>query len=491
MVTVNTQGRRTDAPAEKAGGRHMRPNRNTTALRMSVILVALALCGCGSGPTPLMPTPNIYARGFAEPFENLSPEQRTNTVDVLYMTDRKPEPDSKPDNMKYGVKRSRSVGYGVATVEFGKGVSWAQLEAASKTSKRNVKLPMNLTKTVEVGRFPDTPKSLATSDVDSPIAESAGTRPTTTKIERDEQIVRAEKLLSDRLAQVPDKEVFIFVHGYNNTFYDAVVTIAGMWHFLGRRGVPIAYTWPAGQSGLLRGYNYDRESSEFTVFHLKQTIREIAHNPDVKKVNIICHSRGTDVVISALRELHIEFNGAGKNTREELKLATLVLAAPDIDFEVLAQRMLTARLGRIPERFVLYVCSKDSALGLSNWLFGGGGRVGKLRSDMFTEEELEILRSLKTVQIVDAKIKNPGAFGHDYFHSNPAVSSDLIMAMRYHMLPAEEGGRPLGSDGKGFWSVDDDYPKHVELPPTPPPTPPATPPATQPTAAAAKWQGVR
>src|SRR4029453_16952015 len=110
----------------------------------------------------------------------------------------------------------------------------------------------------------------------------------------------------------------------------------------------------------------------------------------VKKINLIGHSRGTDVVLSALRELHLEFNGAGKDTREELKLGTLVLAAPDIDFDVMVQRMATARLGRIPERFVLYVCSKDSALGFATWLFGSGGRVGKLRSDMFTPEELAL-----------------------------------------------------------------------------------------------------
>src|SRR4051812_8983034 len=99
------------------------------------VLLALSAGGCG-GPTKLMPTPNIYARGFAEPFEGLPAEQRTNAVDVLYMTDRKPEPDKKTGELNYGVKRSRSVGYGIATVEFGKDVSWAQLEAASKTGKR-------------------------------------------------------------------------------------------------------------------------------------------------------------------------------------------------------------------------------------------------------------------------------------------------------------------------------------------------------------------
>jgi len=90
---------------------------------------------------------------------------------------------------------------------------------------------------------------------------------------------------------------------------------------------------------------------------------------------------------------------------------------------------------------------------------------------MFSPEELQVLRGLKTVQIVDARISDPGAFGHDYFHSNPAVSSDIIMLMRYHMNPGENG-RPLGEDGKGFWIIDDKYPQNVTLPSTPPTTRP-------------------
>src|SRR3954453_18467774 len=136
---------------------------------LSLVSLVVLLAGCG-GPLPLMPTPNIYARGYAEPFENVPPELQSNKVDGLYMTDRKPEPDKKTGELKYGVKRSRSVAYGIATVEFGKDVSWADLEAASKSSKRKDKLPRNITKTVELGRFPDTPKSLIQSDVNSPIA---------------------------------------------------------------------------------------------------------------------------------------------------------------------------------------------------------------------------------------------------------------------------------------------------------------------------------
>jgi esterase/lipase superfamily enzyme len=252
--------------------------------------------------------------------------------------------------------------------------------------------------------------------------------------------------------------VYLFIHGYNNNFNDAVTTIAQLWHFLGRQGVPMAYTWPAGSTGLLRGYTYDRESSEFTVFHLKQMIRVIASCPDVQKINIISHSRGTGAAVNALRELHMEISGSGRVTRDELKLGTLVLAAPDIDLDVVIQQLTTVRLGRVPERFAMYVCARDKALGLSNWLFSGLQRLGQIKADVFTPEELEFLRSSKTMQIVDARISNAGAFGHDYFHSNPAVSSDLILLMRYKVPPGAEYGRPLRVDKKGFWVIDDSYP---------------------------------
>jgi esterase/lipase superfamily enzyme len=66
------------------------------------------------------------------------------------------------------------------------------------------------------------------------------------------------------------------------------------------------YSWPAGQAGLLRGYSGDRESGEFTVFHLKEFIRTIAAIDEVEKINFSAHSRGTDVILTALRELIIE-----------------------------------------------------------------------------------------------------------------------------------------------------------------------------------------
>jgi len=437
-----------------------RNSKNSRRFRSlaGLLLIAILLSGCGSA-TILMPTPNVYARATSNPFEDVPPALQNNHVDVMYLTDRVTE--GKPEGgIEYGYKRSRAVAYGVATVDIGKNVSWDELVKASRSPIRLPNLILTVSNITEWGRFPSTPRSL--------IQLQAPTTLPTTGLTlagdiNDEAQVAAEeafhKELSARLALSPVKEVYLFVHGYANTFDDSVETIAGVWHFLGRRGVPIAYSWPAGGKGLLRGYTYDTESSEFTVSHLEQMLRVIASCPDVKKVNIICHSRGTDTTVTALRELHLEITASGHSTREVLKLGTLVLAAPDIDLDVVIQKILTVRLGQVPERFTMYVCSGDKALGLSEWLFGGIIRLGELKATMFSPAELKVLRSSKTNQIVNADVTNPGDFGHNYFHANPAVSSDLVLLMRYHLPPGDEYGRPLLTKENGFWAVDDAYPK--------------------------------
>jgi esterase/lipase superfamily enzyme len=447
-------------------------------LAASVVLIH---AGCSS-TVPLMPTPNIYADGYRDPFPDVPPEFQNNKVDVLYCTDRKPE-GGTTEHPIYGYERSRSMAFGIAEVRFGKDITWDQLVQDAHTSKRTLKLDRTLAQTTELVRFPPTPKALleipegsggvvgAAADAATRTSAPPATLPFTGEAHaanrlREELGDSARAALTEisaRLAKTPKKEIYLFVHGYNNTFEDAVTTIAQLWHYLGRQGVPMAYTWPAGHGGLLRGYNYDRESSEFTVYHLKQVLRAVASNPDVQKINLIAHSRGNDVLLSALRELHLEISGDGHGTtmttRERLKLGTLILAAPDLDVEVVLQRMVTARLGRTPERMTMYISSTDKALGIASWLFGGDMRLGKLKASIFSSEELAAMRESKTIQIVDAQIKQIGNFGHDYFHSNPAVSSDLILVMRYHEPPGPEYGRPLGGSKKGFWVVDDKYPQ--------------------------------
>jgi esterase/lipase superfamily enzyme len=368
----------------------------------------------------------------------------------MYVTDRVPEKEI-PDHVEYGLKRSRSAAFGVAEFQIGKDdLTWEKLVEESRTLKRSQKLEMTTLSMREMARFPITPPRLVISD--KALAEGHSNDDPEGK-EQEEKFL-AE--LKSRLAVTPKKEVYLYIHGFNTGHDGAVMTIAEIWHFLGREGVPIAYSWPAGE-GTLRAYGYTEQSGQFTVFHLKQIIRLIASCPEVEKINIVAHSRGTDVGTTAVRELFIETRASGET--KEFKFGTVVLAAADLDIDVVIQRLATERIGRAVDRTVLYLHSGDEALSLSNWLTGGFMRLGDATSKIFDKEELETLRHSTRLQVIDAQInKDLGSFDHNYFHASPAVSSDLVMLLRYGLPIGGEYGRPLEVAKSGFWCITDDYP---------------------------------
>jgi esterase/lipase superfamily enzyme len=417
---------------------------------ITLVLAALVLAaGCG-GPM-LMPTPNLYAFTPDNPFPDVPPCFRKNTVDVLYATDREAESDIA-ENPRYGFRRSRSLAFGMTTVRIGKDMSWDALVAASRSAARPKDLPMSTDETRELGKFPPTPVQSVERDgqtVDAPDVLVA------CRAAED----RLKALVAERLALTPKKEVYIFIHGTGSDFQDPTYVMAGLWHFMGRAGVPVVYTWPAGGGGdPATGYAYDRESSEYTVYHLKQFLRVLAACPGVEKIHILAHSRGTDTAMTALRELNIEICASGGDTRKALKLGCLVLAAADIDMEVSSQRIAAERLMRVPEQMVLYVSATDFRLNVGDLLFGSKARLGQFDSNSLTARQLEALRHLPGIQFIDSRVAGSGNWSHFYFYHHPAISSDLILLLRDNRRAGAPYGRPLAGDGGSLWRIDKDYP---------------------------------
>jgi esterase/lipase superfamily enzyme len=71
---------------------------------------------------------------------------------------------------------------------------------------------------------------------------------------------------------------------------------------------------------------------------LKQFLRILASTPELEHIHLIAHSRGTDVATTALRELVIETRAVGREARAFAKLSNVVLAAADLDMEVVSWR---------------------------------------------------------------------------------------------------------------------------------------------------------
>lgn len=414
-------------------------------VRVGLCLGLVMLSACVSAPA-LMPTPNIYTQAGHYAVENVNSAYQNNRADVLYVTDRAANTNEK-DGLIYGADRSPSVAFGSTQVQIGKDVPWHELVATSESAKRHKHLKYKVISRNQLGRFPPTPHPFTVDDGETLVSSDV-----LRLVE--EQSHKFKGLIRERLELSKAKDVVLFIHGFNTSFDDAVFVLAGIWHFLERQGVPLLYSWPAKHGGLA-GYFVDRESGEFTIYHLKETLRILFSMPEVENIHIISHSRGTDVMTSALRELVIEFRAAGRDPRREFRVANLILAAPDLDYGVITQRLIAEKFGTAFGQITIYTAKSDKALGLSQWIMKGI-RFGRLKSTEIDESERSIFREVGNVNVIEI-LGVKGFRSHGSFHSNPAASSDLIRVIRHQAAPGESL-RPLTHNKDNFWQIRPDYP---------------------------------
>jgi esterase/lipase superfamily enzyme len=430
----------------------------STPLRIGKVilfLLATQLAASCSSHRPLMPTPDVYALGIKEPYPETLPSQlRTVDVNIMYLTDRLPEL-AEDGRLDYGMGRNHSVALGDAVVNIGGDLDWEALAADARTGVRSSAVNLSVKSVTEKVQGPL--GTLISYQADGSLGGSAEA------VSQAQALAESSKeILRERLKTAPRKEVLLFVHGVSTSFDEALFTTAELWHYLGREFLPIAYSWPAGHGGALRGYTYDRESSEFTVFHFKRLLAWLAGIPDLEGIHIVAHSRGTDVVATAIRELTIEARASGKLPQEQFKLRNVVMASPDISMDVLLQR--TEREGTFwaAERWTTYTSERDKAISLSEWLFSedrfgkaGSGGIDPLVKNLMTNRSHGDASGRDSV--IEYNGRNVGATGHIFFRTNPAVSSDLVLTVRYGLAPGAENGRPLDPIEGYFWKIGDDY----------------------------------
>ncbi len=88
--------------------------------------------------------------------------------------------------------------------------------------------------------------------------------------------------------------------------------------------------------------------------------------------------------------------------------------------------------------------------------------MGTVAVGDLNEEEIRRLKAnAARVTGVNFEGESTG-YGHDYFRTNPAVSSDLVLMIRYGLKPGG-AGRPLEHIGLNFWRVPEGYPANAEI----------------------------
>nr|WP_275065407.1 alpha/beta hydrolase [Bartonella sp. AU15XJBT] len=209
--------------------------------------------------------------------------------------------------------------------------------------------------------------------------------------------------LNAALAKKPKgkREIFLFIHGYNNNFADGTFRTAQFTHDYSLNVVAMHYSWPSAGSVPL--YIYDRDSANFARDGLIELLTLISET-NADQISVIAHSMGNFVIMEAFRTLALQ--GKYKPIR---RITSLLMAAPDIDIDVFERQLNDIK--KLPQPTAILVSRADKALAVSGRLTGGHHRVGD-------GSDIEMLRK-NGIAVLDFSHVDGGA--HNVFASSPTL----------------------------------------------------------------------
>ncbi len=227
-------------------------------------------------------------------------------------------------------------------------------------------------------------------------------------------------------------QVIIFVHGFNNTYADAVFRFAQIVHDSGTDAAPILFTWPS--RGRVFDYLYDKESANYSRRALEDLILQAVRSPDVSDVTILAHSMGGWLAAEALRGV------AMREKSIPAKVKNVVLASPDIDIDVFRRQF--TEMGPKRPHFAILTSKNDKALEVSGWLSGGVKRLGG--SDL--RPYAPLFNELGVSVIDTSAIATNDPLGHNAFADSPEIVRLLGRRLAGQSL---DGGQASAADQIG------------------------------------------
>ncbi len=199
------------------------------------------------------------------------------------------------------------------------------------------------------------------------------------------------------------RELLLFVHGYNMTTSDAILQVGQFVEDSGFNGVPVLFTWAS--AGRLSRYVYDLNSA-LVARPLLIDASEILSQSIATGYHIFAHSMGGFLTMEAIVDVAQkgQFNRTGR-------LQNVVLASPDIDIDLFRSQM--NEIDTNFDRFFVLLSKEDAALLASRRIAGGVPRVGAADA-----EELSTLgvTAIDLSQVGDSKTGS-----HSKFTGSPEV----------------------------------------------------------------------
>lgn len=251
-----------------------------------------------------------------------------------------------------------------------------------------------------------------------------------------EALPRAEfsASLSKSLAAADERDVLLFVHGYNVSFEDAARRTAQLAYDLEFKGRATLFSWPSQAS--VAKYTVDETNVEWSIPHFQQFLTLMLAEVGARHVHVVAHSMGNRALVRALHNFDTSKLPAGS-----AKLREVIFAAPDIDAETFVD--LAAAFHGRASRFTLYASDNDGALAVSKTIHkyaraGDGG------------SEIVVVAGVDTI---DASAVDTSLLGHSYYGDSRSILADIHALVRGGTAP-RRGMKPSGAPKRRYWMLE-------------------------------------
>lgn len=216
---------------------------------------------------------------------------------------------------------------------------------------------------------------------------------------------------------------FVYVHGYRNTFDNAIYRAAQIAEDMGFDGNAFVYSWPS--QGNLAGYIADRDAVDASQPHFQRFLRFVNDETTCEQVHVLAHSMGTRLVVDAF------FPPSGGGALNDLgNVGQIVLASPDIDASILRSRAEAIR--QSPRTVTLYANGRDDALQWSKKAAAGFVRAGDV-----VDGKPTVIEGIDTIDLTpmsDATWVFIGA-NHNEYAERAHILQDIALLMKHGVRP--------------------------------------------------------
>ncbi len=231
-----------------------------------------------------------------------------------------------------------------------------------------------------------------------------------------------------------DHTVLVYVAGFMKSFADATEDLAQIVRGADYRGIPVLFSWPAGNSPL--GYGADRESLQGSMSNLKALLGHLAAIEAIERIHLVAHSMGNQALLPILLE------ALQDGLLAEAQVGELILYAPDVDRTgFLAETLPALRAHDI--HTTLYVARFDVPL-LTSRVVNRGARLGVAEAGSPLSPGMETREATAVADFYDR---------HNH-HLDPPIQADVGLLLNDGLSAAQRSTLvAVDSDEGRYWQI--------------------------------------